>query len=142
MDSCGIVLVIMAVAFGAGLLLMFTENEAKAKALRSAEATYRSSLASLKASPTNADLKEETLRRGRIYSNLTRNRKGVTLYDEVALLNDINAACARAGVPEMPAVSSTKTIEDRLAQLKQLREKALITDQEYESRRAELIKEV
>ncbi len=142
MDGCGPVLVIMIVVFVIGLVILAAQESARNKELRDAEAVYRASLSSLKESPTNADLKENTLRLGRVYSNLTRNRKGVTIFDEIALMNDINAACARAGVAGPPAGGSGKPIEERLAHLRQLKEKSLISEQEYEQRRADILKEV
>jgi hypothetical protein len=142
MDGAGIAFFLMAVTFVVGLAIMAAQNEGKAKQLREAEAAYRSGLAALKLSPTDADLQDSTLQRGRIYSNLTRNNKGVTMYDEVALMNDINAVCAGAGVPQVPRDSGRKPIEERLANLLQLKERDLITAQEYEQRRAEIIKEL
>src|SRR5476651_489456 len=47
---------------------------------------YRNSLESLKKTPTDADLKQSTLALGRFYSNLTRDKKGNTVFDEVALM--------------------------------------------------------
>ena len=67
----------------------------KLRELREAKASYQASLAKLKSNPTNPDLKQRT-QLGRIYSNLTRRKRGVTIFDEVALMNDINAACAGA----------------------------------------------
>src|SRR5215217_2106412 len=64
--------------------------------VKAARDAYRSSLSRLKKNPTNAELRGQTLELGRKYSNLTRNRKGVTIFDEVALKNDIDAACAGA----------------------------------------------
>jgi len=146
MDACGFIFLLMFVSFVVGLVIMASQNEARSKArakeLREAEAAYRSSLAALKASPTDADLKENTLQRGRIYSNLTRNKQGVTMYDEVALMNDINAACAAAGASQPVRAGTIRSIEDRLSNLQQLRERNLITVQEYEQRRAEILREL
>ncbi len=138
----GAAFLLMVVVFLIGLGIMSVQADAKAKEIREAEARYRESLSSLKASPTDADLKEETLRKGRVYSNLNRNKQGVTMYDEVALLNDINAACAAAGTLQPAEVEPRKNIEDRLSYLQQLKERKLITDQEYEQRRAEILKEL
>jgi hypothetical protein len=142
-----VVVVIMVVVFVVGLAIMGAQSGAKAKELREAEDAYHSSLAELKASPMDPDLKADTLRKGRVYSNLTRNNKGVTMYDEVALMNDINAACARAGTPQPTREAADKTngsksIEDRLSYLRQLREKNLVTELEYDQRRTEILKEL
>jgi|SRR6185436_2628216 len=138
----GIAILLMVVTFVIGLIIMNAQAEARAKELREAETAYHASLAALKAAPTDADLKEETLRNGRVFSNLTRNRQGVTMYDEVALMNDINAASARAGALQPAKEEADKTIESRLSHLQQLKERSLITEQEYEQRRAEILKEI
>jgi hypothetical protein len=83
----------------------------------------------LKAEPNNPERRQEALRLGRAYSNLTRNKKGVTVYDEVALKNDIDAACAGAARVQNPS------IEERLAKLKQLLTAGHISDDEYHRRR-------
>jgi hypothetical protein len=135
----------MLITLASGLIILSIRNvrsvkEQDLRELREAEAAYRSSLADLKASPMNADLKEDVLRKGRVYSNLTRRRRGVTVHDEVALMNDISAACA--GAPQVARNGGTKSLEDRLASMQQLKEKSLITEQEYEQRRAEILKEL
>lgn len=115
----------------------------QAKALEAAKQSYLQSLAELKKAPTNADLKQRTLALGRAYSHLTREKKGSTVFDEVALMNDINAACAAAASwrPETPTVSASsgESIEARLRTLTALREKGLIEATEYEKRRAEIL---
>jgi hypothetical protein len=115
-------------------------KEQDLRELREAEAAYRSSLAALKISPVDPDLKEDALRKGRVYSNLTRRRQGVTTYDEVALMNDINAACA--GASQATKDGAAKSLEDRLSYMQQLKERNLITEQEYERRRAEVLREL
>jgi hypothetical protein len=89
LERCAIVLVLIV---GIGVAVAIYE----AKARDRARIAYQDALARLKRDPANPDLREETLYLGRAYSNLTRSRKGVTLFDEVALSNDINAACAGA----------------------------------------------
>ena len=64
--------------------------------LKVARTAYESSLELLRENPTDPELRSKTLELGRHYSNLTRNRLGVTTYDELALKNDIDAACAAA----------------------------------------------
>jgi hypothetical protein len=125
------------------IIVMVNASNRAAKALAEARAAYQASLSHLKANPTNADLRQRTLALGRVYSNLTRSRKGVTLYDEVALMNDINAACAGA-VAKSPSMTtpSRQTIEQRLAMLSDLKVKGLINEQEYDSRRQKILDEV
>lgn len=116
----------------------------KSKEQEAAKQRYLQSLADLKQSPTDADLKQHALALGRAYSNLTRDKKGVALFDEVALMNDINAACAGAtkhwGSDAQPSPSSSgESIEARLRTLTTLKEKGLIESVEYDKRRAEIL---
>src|SRR5688572_3888506 len=65
---------------------------ASEKHLTDAHAAYQDALAKLKLDPSNAELKQHTLALGRYYSTLTRKQNAVTVYDELILMNDINAA--------------------------------------------------
>ena len=114
------------------------------RARQTARAEYQQSLARLKGDPTNADLRQRTLLRGRAYSNLTRKRKGVTVFDEVALMNDINAACAGAATLRNSAGGSNigQSVEERLTKLAALKAKGLIDDQEYRARKQKILDEV
>ncbi len=71
----------------------------KLQALYDAEDLYKNSLEALKNNPTDANRKQKCLQFGRELASLTRNYQGiegVTIFDELALMNDINAACAGA----------------------------------------------
>lgn len=105
--------------------------------VKKAKENYEKSLAKLKENPTDADLKQATLELGRIYSNLTRDSNGVTTVDEIALMNDINAACAAAS--SINPLSTSQSIEDRLNNLSNLLEKGVISQLEYDSRRKEIL---
>ncbi len=100
--------------------------------VHAASVAYRHALADLRNDPANPHLREEALGRGRAYSNLTRGRRGVTPFDEVALLNDLNAACA---APRAPVPSGS-----RLARLYELREQEAITQEEHDQRRREVLR--
>ena len=135
------------VCFGVIIIILVVAvvvNNQKVSEIRRAKAIYLDSLAQLKTHPTNANLRQNTLALGRVYSNLTRKKKGVTLFDEVALMNDINAACAGATtVHQTNTVRSTApSIEERLERLLELRDKGLIDEQEYSSRRQRIIDEI
>jgi hypothetical protein len=115
----------------------------KAQALAAARDAYHNSLTNLKANPTDPNLRQLTLGLGRNYSNLTRNKKGVTIFDEVALSNDISAACAGAtNVSENNIAKPDQTIELRLEKLADLKVKGLIDDTEYAARREKILDEV
>jgi hypothetical protein len=128
-----IVIVIIAAIAGAN---------GKAAQLEAARQAYQNSLANLKKHPTNADVKQRTLALGRDYSNLTRDSKGVTMFDEVALSNDISAACAgaTAQVPAVPAARDTPEV--RLEKLAALRARGLVDDQEYQAERRRILSEI
>jgi hypothetical protein len=68
----------------------------------------------------------------------------MTLFDEVALMNGINAACAGANTapPSVVETSNFYTIEDRVVKLSELKQKGLLKEQEYEERRREIINEI
>ena len=117
-------------------------RDAVIKRLNQARDAYFDSLARLKAKPTSADLRQTTLQLGRTYSNLTRNQQGVTIYDEVALSNDINAACAGATTVVSNQQTDLQTIESRLQKLAELKSKGLIDEQEYAARRTKILDEV
>ena len=129
------------------VLIVKSANETMEKqkrALNDAHTAYQNSLKELKSDPRNADLRQRTLNLGRAYSNLTRNKSGVTVYDEMALMNDINAACAAAGgsVSKPATPDSASSIESRLAKLADLKSKSLINEDEYNSRRQKILDEV
>jgi hypothetical protein len=117
------------------------------KIIEKAETAYQSYLAQLKADPTNSDLRQKTLEQGRYYSNLARDSKGVTIFDEMALMNDINAVCGgTTNITGATTSASTPitslSIEERLAKLSNLRAKGLIDEQEYDTRRKKILDEI
>jgi len=107
----GMFWVIVVVVVAIGLWWARATEKGKAEALEA----YRISLARLKADPRNADLRKHTLALGRIYSNLMRDNKGQTVFDEVALMNDISAACAGASEVQVkkPAITALPTMSKR-----------------------------
>ena len=107
--------------------------------LAATKAAYERNLARLKEDPTNPELKQRTLALGRTYSNLTRNRKGVAVYDAGALSNDINSACTASLPPLSPVPSSP---EERLAKLADLRSRGLVDEEEYQAQRRRILNEL
>jgi hypothetical protein len=138
MESILILLALVAIVW-----LTTQGKRRRARELAQAKQAYHASLGQLKQHPTDADLKERTLALGRVYSNLTRDEKGVTLFDEIALSNDINAACAGAGAA-VHANKGTAVVspEERLTKLADLKSKGLITEEEYQERRGRVLSEV
>lgn len=134
-------IVIIGVAIFAILLIIAIENtRSKAKA------KYQLALAELRKEPNNPILRQRALELGRQYSNLCRNRTGVTIYDEAAIKNDLDAVTAGAAKVMPPApmfqLDTPSSPEVRLRKLTELKNKMLITDDEYNSRRAKILDEI
>lgn len=137
-----LVLVIVG-ALGALIAVSVSNSEAK----KDAANAYRKALSLLKQSPGDPHLRESALNTGRHYANLTRNSKGVAIFDEVALANDINAACAATSMVVQERLVGRKDstsehrieIRSKLTELKVLADEQLISQQEYEKARAELL---
>ena len=110
--------------------------------INTARDAYLKSLEELKGDPANASLKQRTLGLGRSYSILTRDQKGQILFDEVALMNDINAACAASHAVQPRIQQPNKSIEERLRTLAILRTKGLFSGVEYASRREEILSDI
>ena len=126
-----------------------SDRESKAKPAREAQENYHKALEYLKQNPADPIAHESALAWGREYARRARivqatgslvSRPGrVTVFDEVALSNDIAAACAAAGTPGEPD-SLHPPLEDRLATLDHLRSTGAITQDEYECQRVRLLK--
>jgi hypothetical protein len=114
---------------------------AKERAKEEARINYQNSLGQLKKNSANADLRQRTLELGRVYSNLMRDQKGNTVFDEVALMNDINAVCA-ATQQVVSTQLPSGDLEERLRRLQGLKDKGLIDDAEYAKRKSELIAQI
>lgn len=130
------------------IVLIIIASNAKAKEIATAKAAYHASLEELTSDPTNPRLRKSTLEFGRAYSNLTRDKKGVSLFDEVALMNDINAACGGTTAITTPGVSPIQStedglsVQDRLTKLRQLKEQGFISESEYDAKRQQLISDI
>ena len=69
-------------------------------------------------------------------------KKGVTLYDELAVANDIREACAASENPKHAGAKATpQPTQVRLDNLRAHFERGAITAQEYQSRRRKLLDE-
>jgi hypothetical protein len=122
------------------LVLWGGQRDARAKA----KAAYQASLQALTNDPANPELPQRTLELGRAYSRITR--RSVAIFDELALLNDINAASGgrMAIAPSRDSYPSTGalTMADRLAQLAHVKERGLISDAEYLAKRQKVLDEL
>lgn len=123
-----IVIVVFAVVF------VERDRRRKVRELESARQAYMAWLIQLANDPVNAEIRTNALTAGRHYSNLTRNHTGATVYDELALSNDIAAVSAAAVVPPSP-----QPIHERLERLEELKRLELISTDEYRSRREQIL---
>src|SRR5260370_39002398 len=100
-----------------GAVVVFAIKASQGDSRAKARAAYQASLQALTTDPTNPEIRQRTLELGREYSRLTRNSRGVTIFDEVALSNDINAAAGGTTALASPMSSTSTTgasVEDRL----------------------------
>ena len=113
-----------------------------------AEAAYQTSLLRLRRDPANASLRKRTIELGRVYTNASRNSKGIAYFDETALMNDISEACGgttvvvNAAPPVAPPASPALSLEERLARLSQLKEREVISEEEYQAKRQQILDEL
>lgn len=111
---------------------------ARTRALEAARGAYQEALAALKRAPTDPNLRQAALEAGRSYAGLSRASKGATIFDEIALKNDLDAATAGASAAAVAAAPSA-SVADRLRQLDGLKAQGLVTEDEYQARRAKIL---
>lgn len=135
----GIVLIMLLVG---GII---TANN-KSKELMRVKQHYLDSLNALKRNPNSSEIRQRTLSFGRAYASSAKNSSGTTVFDEVALKNDIDAACAGAVVAKreiaMPSKGKTSSVEERLMHLDSLKAKDLINYDEYVERRNQILSDL
>jgi hypothetical protein len=144
MDTVGCVFVLVALIIGFLVFRAWQRSEL-AKRIEAARALYQQALGELRRHPTDPERKTRALELGRAYSALTREDKAVTVFDEMALSNDISAATAGATVatapsapPVTPAAPAPST-RQRLQQLSDLKDSGAITNEEYQARRKAIL---
>lgn len=102
---------------------------------------YRNALDRLKTNPRDPGLREKALEQGRLHASWGRHVQGapgVTIFDEVALANDIQAACAAA----VSGPADTGSMEARLEKLASLLSRGLISEAEHRERRMQILAEI
>jgi hypothetical protein len=140
MDATGLLVLFLGIPLVIVLIMRANNNQKKEEA----RLKYQEALEHLKSDPTSPSLKQTALELGRYYSNLTRQRSGVTLFDEVALMNDLNAVTAGAVAqpPSSEDRATKQSVEERLAKLSELKSKGLIDEQEYAEKRKKILDEM
>ena len=121
------------------------ERQEHLERLDRAMSEYFNCLEVLKMDPTNADQKQLTLALGRKYSEMSRTLSSlnptVTIYDEVAVMNDIQACTGGSSVKELTLQNSRPT-EERLSKLLDLKIAGLISHDEYKERRQKILDQI
>ena len=109
------------------------------KLIEDSRRTYATSLDQLRKSPTNPQFHEAALIAGRNFAAITRQNNAVTLFDETALANDIRAVTANASQAGTKAAAPTQSLDERIAALNKLKASGLMSDEEFEQKRKEII---
>ncbi|MEZ4517796.1 MAG: hypothetical protein R3C44_13565 [Chloroflexota bacterium] len=124
-------------------LIPINAEKRKKEEIRSSRLSTRG-LAALREDPGNIKLREAALSLGRQYVALARDSK-ITLFDEVALMNDLNAI-EISKLPQIIQVKEQASITDinsRLSKLNELFNSGIITRRvPLESKRATILDEI
>jgi len=121
------------------------EQNKKIKECRRREVAYKEVLEKLADLPSDTKLRQEAIRLGREYADYSRKcakQVGVTVFDEVALMNDLNAVCGGAEPSTEQERDQHENIESRLEKLESLKNKGLISQEEYSSKRSKILEEI
>lgn len=156
----GTALVVFLIAniVGLTLLAQISEREKKAKSIHqdirrleaeiraeTLDASYREALRLLEARPSDPALRRQALECGRELAAFCREDGSETVFDELALKNDLDAATASVNLdsaaPRRHSVGNRDqpSVENRLRKILELRDAGLITDSEYEARRGSIL---
>lgn len=141
MSGTGICVLVALIALIAVIYAIARTNDQKAQTINRAHATYQQALADLRANPGSTQIREGVLAYGRQYANIARQNGQRTIFDEMALANDLASIPVPVSVATATAAPATNA-EERLRQLTRLRDQALISADEYEKRRQQIINEV
>jgi hypothetical protein len=144
MDNTTACVLLLAVVVAGGLIVAANEQQKWKRELQQAQLQYQRALGRLKADPANPDLKQKTLELGRHYANLTRQRQGVTIFDEIALMNDINAVTAGGAFSPWRSETPIRqlSVKERLEKLSELKDRGLINEQDYAETRKRILEEI
>ena len=91
--------IVLALLAGCGLVYLIAyskDHTATIRAADSARSHYETALAQLRMHPASPEHKQHALELGQHYAKLTRNQKGVRVFDESDLADDINLATSMA----------------------------------------------
>ena len=106
---------------------------------------YKTNLEQLTRSPGDTNLRQNALSSGREYARIAREGGKETLFDEVALMNDINAVAGGYSVKpkdDKTEIAAERSISERLAELAKVKEQGLISEDEYNAKRSAILDEM
>jgi len=117
------------------LYAFYWEQQQKAK--RIARDNYINALEQLRQDPPNNELREAALDHGRRYARLAPKAFG-----EIQMMNDLNAIQQQYQTSLLEAQSTKGDVKTRLANLESLYNQEVITKEEYETRRNQILSEL
>jgi len=142
MDSLTLTVVLLCVVVPAFIVLVgwsiIDNQKKKEKRVKAAATQYENALELLKESPDDNDARQEALRLGRRFVKVAQDDKH-TLFDEVALMNDLSAIQQTS---TKPTELESSNIEQRLLKLDELKSKGLITEDDYQKRKDAILDEI
>ena len=111
-----------------------------------AKEEYEASLDRLQSDPNNPALRTQTLKIGRHYieivkaqAHLTKDTSGIDTFDEMSLMNDINAACARSTEVAAARFNKPTSVASEIRKLTELLEEGILTADEWQSAKGQLV---
>lgn len=114
----------------------------QAKAMAAAKAAYEAALAALSAEPHSNDRRIAALNAGRHYAELARKKagsKGVALFDEVAMQNDLTARLGAGATSPAKTASGGDDRVAKLTKLAELRDKGVLSPEEFDAEKKKLL---
>jgi len=122
----------------------YEKAEEAEREIRLAKDAYDQSLAAIRENPGEPGLHQQALNHGRLLASKRRRREGgrVTLYDETSIANEIEAASAAGSNSPQPPAAASLSFDERLERLASLRDRGLISGEEYAKKRSEILAEL
>ncbi len=123
---------------GTGLLILFIILLIKtAKQGIRIRKEYQDALDALEKSPEDSSLRKNALEAGRKLAEFLRDSKtGVTVFDEIALQNDINMRLGKG------TSSAPSSVSDKMISLKKMLDAGAITEEEFHQRKEKLLRDL
>lgn len=117
-------------------------SKERERVIKEAWEKYWTALQQLRQVPHSSERREATLTAGREYVRLVREGGRETVFDEVALMNDINAAAGQQVSATVGQAGPQLSHEERLMRLQKLAAEGHLTKEEYVEARKRLLSEL